>query len=417
MFVSLVAVLSSLVPTLARPVAPALPASVPQAAPEEPPPIAWVEEGFEAAQERARAEDRGLVVLFETSWCTWCRTLEATTLRSGAVRRAARELLWVKVDAEGETGRPLARRFGARTWPTLVFLAPDGSPIDEIEGFLEPRPFLVELTRILAGRETLPALRAAVEAAPNSAAPRLALAAKLRALGDHAGAEREIAGARRAVITRAGYDEDDPESVAATADALAAVGERALAERLEQRLVELDPRGTSPPRRRRAMKAALDTLWSRGDARPVLARLEHERDGEIAVFGWTWVANFAEREANRYDVTKPQLSRERLDLALRALEASFDLQTGDERIATGVRLARLVASRYGDLSAERRERGLEIARETARLAGDEPADALGALAGVLRAAGDEPRARALFERCRALEPWNREWRDALEAAR
>lgn len=392
------------------------PSSVRQAA-ARPPSISWVEGGYFAALEKAREQGRGLVVLFETSWCTWCRTLEATTLRSNAVRRAARELLWVAVDAESEEGRPLARRFGARTWPTLTFLTPQGTPIDEIEGFLEPRPFLVELRRILAGEETLPALRAAVEADPASAAPRLALAVKLRALGDQAGATREIASARRSVITRTGYDEDDLLSVGATADALAAVGETALARRLEERLRTLDPRGVSAPRRRRAVKAALDVLWSRGDATSVLALLEAESDEEIAVFGWTWLAQFAEREANRYRTTRPELSRERLELLVRALAALLEKQTGDARIATGVRTARVVARRYDDLTPEWRERGLKIARETARLAGDEPADAIGALALVLRAAGNKQEARRLLERCRSIEPWNREWRDALETLR
>ena len=64
----------------------------------------------------------------------------------------------MKIDAEKGEGIELAKQFGIRGFPTIVFANEKGEEIDRIVGYMPPEPFLKELNRIQSGKNTLPAL-------------------------------------------------------------------------------------------------------------------------------------------------------------------------------------------------------------------------------------------------------------------
>lgn len=55
----------------------------------------------------------------------------------------------VRVDAESQAGRALARRYGVRAFPTVLFLRPSGEVAGFVEGFLPAAPFAAEMRRAL----------------------------------------------------------------------------------------------------------------------------------------------------------------------------------------------------------------------------------------------------------------------------
>ncbi len=103
------------------------------------------------------------------------------------------DMLVLSIDAESETGEPIAKRFAVRGYPALLFLNSDGSPRDSIGGYMPAEPFKAEVERISRGEGTINTLRASVEANPDDLDARSALADKLGGFGDQAGREAQLA--------------------------------------------------------------------------------------------------------------------------------------------------------------------------------------------------------------------------------
>lgn len=107
--------------------------------------IVW-EKSFELGLERAAIEGRLIMVDFWTTWCGWCRRLDRTTYADSTVIERCRNLVCIKVD--GDKRKDIARKFRVRSYPTILFLQPDGSPIDAFRGFRPPKKFLPVLDAI-----------------------------------------------------------------------------------------------------------------------------------------------------------------------------------------------------------------------------------------------------------------------------
>ncbi len=109
--------------------------------------VAW-ERSWDAALERARREDKPVLVDFYADWCVWCRTLDTTTFRDEEVRAfLGREVIPVKLNVDAE-GASLARRWGVDGLPTILLLNPDGRELGRIPGYLPADRFLREVRRL-----------------------------------------------------------------------------------------------------------------------------------------------------------------------------------------------------------------------------------------------------------------------------
>jgi uncharacterized protein YyaL (SSP411 family) len=97
-------------------------------------PVDWYEWGDEAF-ERARAEDKPLLVSVGYSSCHWCHVMAHESFESAATAAVMNELFVnVKVDREERpdvdavTMEATVGMTGSGGWPTTVFLTPDGDP-------------------------------------------------------------------------------------------------------------------------------------------------------------------------------------------------------------------------------------------------------------------------------------------------
>jgi thioredoxin-related protein len=121
-------------------------------------PSTWFKGDLEAARTVATERDTVVMIEFYTDWCNWCRRLEADTFSVPAVRDQLERIVSLKVNAE-EDGAELARRFGVDSYPTMIFLDPDGHEMDRILGYLPPDKFLARVERIQSGDTFLACLR------------------------------------------------------------------------------------------------------------------------------------------------------------------------------------------------------------------------------------------------------------------
>lgn len=131
--------------------------------------VVWVK-SLPSAMTQAKQANKLVMVDFYTDWCGWCKELDKTTYSDAAVGKATQQVVAVKVNAEKE-GLAAAKKYQVRSFPTILFVAPDGSLAGRIGGYAPPEPFLAALNKILTTHRELPALEA--QARSDSAAPKL----------------------------------------------------------------------------------------------------------------------------------------------------------------------------------------------------------------------------------------------------
>lgn len=118
---------------------------------------------FDEGAALAARSKKALLVDVYTSWCGWCKRMEATTYKDPRVIAELNEhFVLVKLNAESD--RPLTYKgektnemrlsrevFGVTGYPTTVFLRADGEVITPVSGYLAADKFRTVLTFIGTG--------------------------------------------------------------------------------------------------------------------------------------------------------------------------------------------------------------------------------------------------------------------------
>ncbi len=121
--------------------------------------------------------------------------MDKDTFSNDSVVTEMSDMLVFAVDAESETGAPLAERFNVNDHglPRLLFLDSNGDVRDVIGGYMPPEAFIVEVQRIKRNEGTVSAERAEVAANPDDLDARFAFAERLKGIGDMDGADAQYA--------------------------------------------------------------------------------------------------------------------------------------------------------------------------------------------------------------------------------
>jgi thiol:disulfide interchange protein len=122
------------------------------------PRVSWKD--FGAGLELAAAESKPVFVVFETSWCGYCKKMNRSTFKDPVVVERLNDLVAVKINAEdakkinGYSGRELASRYGVAGYPALMMLGPGGEVRSRTSGFLDARDFLEWVEDGVSGRSS-----------------------------------------------------------------------------------------------------------------------------------------------------------------------------------------------------------------------------------------------------------------------
>ncbi|MCK4342864.1 MAG: thioredoxin family protein [Phycisphaerae bacterium] len=117
---------------------------------------AFYDLSFEDACLKAGAESKVVMVDFFTTWCKPCQQLDQVTWKDEAVIKwLLGKTVALNVDAQKNTR--LKQRYHIISYPTLVFIKPDGAEVGRVFGFQPPREFLAHAGRmVIRAAETAP---------------------------------------------------------------------------------------------------------------------------------------------------------------------------------------------------------------------------------------------------------------------
>jgi thiol-disulfide isomerase/thioredoxin len=113
------------------------------------PELAW-EEDFDTALERAKRENRPLMVMMTATWCGPCKALERDSLSNVWIRHFLAPFVVVQAYEE----QKVEEKYGLRGYPTLVFCDSAGEPAHKTVGYRPAIEFAAEVARGLQAVET-----------------------------------------------------------------------------------------------------------------------------------------------------------------------------------------------------------------------------------------------------------------------
>jgi thiol:disulfide interchange protein len=93
------------------------------------------------ALERARSENRLVMVDVYTDWCGWCKKLDSDTYGDARVAAALENVISIRVNAE-KGGESVAEKYRVRGFPTVLFLSGSGDIVEKVEGYVSAEEML-----------------------------------------------------------------------------------------------------------------------------------------------------------------------------------------------------------------------------------------------------------------------------------
>lgn len=376
--------------------------------------LAWFEGSYEQALEEAARTDRILFLDFWTAWCPWCRSMgKETYANPGVVEEFSTGVLCFSVDAESLEGRRIVASFGVRDFPSLLFLEPDGTPLDALSGFLTAPRLRAEVGRIRRGEDTVSDFRRRIDDDGDDLVARISLSAKLRRFARTQEAEAQMAVVRKKLEAGEGFERDSIESRWAVASKLREVGELELYREQANAILRLDRAKRSFAARSIAIYDAIDHLRDAGDDAPLRKLLKREKDSGLLFTGWRWVAALEDERAKAAERDEdPKAAAAARTEAREARRTAWPHCPDTERALFANNLAWAYWQDRDALSIADKRFALSVATEAQRLEPDN-ALVLDTYACCLFMNGREDEARCQVKRCIELDPENKEWRKRL----
>lgn len=103
----------------------------------------------------AKQGNKIVMIDFITDWCKWCIETDRKVYTNPEVAAFANanQINW-KIDAEKGEGPDLAKKYGVKGFPTIVFTNPEGEEIDRIYGYVPAGQFLETMKDYNSGVNT-----------------------------------------------------------------------------------------------------------------------------------------------------------------------------------------------------------------------------------------------------------------------
>lgn len=119
---------------------------------------------FDDACAQAKKDGKIVLIDFYTTWCGPCKMLDKNTWTdTNVIKLLTEKTVPLKLDAEKETN--LAKLYKIEAYPTILLLKPEGSEIDRIVGYKDPKAFQSDFDGAISGKDSIARAREKVEKA------------------------------------------------------------------------------------------------------------------------------------------------------------------------------------------------------------------------------------------------------------
>lgn len=113
---------------------------------------------LERGSQRARAQQKPLLIFFTAEWCKFCHQMAQETFTQEAVIRLSQSFVCVVVDADSQPR--VCREFDVHGFPTVQFMSPGGVRLNRVTGKQSARQFLAQMNAALSTLARRPELTA-----------------------------------------------------------------------------------------------------------------------------------------------------------------------------------------------------------------------------------------------------------------
>lgn len=109
---------------------------------------------FDAAIQSAAKAHKVVLIDFYTTWCGPCHLLDKLTWTdTNVIKLLEEKTVALRLDAEKETN--LASRFKIEAYPTILLIKSDGTELDRLIGFRDPKTFSADFEAALSGKDSV----------------------------------------------------------------------------------------------------------------------------------------------------------------------------------------------------------------------------------------------------------------------
>ena len=146
--------------------------------------VSFSKGSYQEILDLAKLENKVVMIDFVTDWCKWCVETDKKVYTNSAVSDYANshQINW-KIDAEKGEGPELAKKYGIKGFPTIVFTASDGTEIDRIYGYLPADQFLIKMKDYNEGVNTYSSIKKILDENPSDASANFLMAEKISSSG------------------------------------------------------------------------------------------------------------------------------------------------------------------------------------------------------------------------------------------
>lgn len=146
--------------------------------------INFVSGSLSDVMQKAKSENKVLMVDVLTEWCKWCVELDNKVYANPQIYEFANaNQINYKIDAEKGEGIDFAKKFKISGYPTVLFLDVNGNEIDRVFGYYPAKDFYEMMVDYNKGVNTFNSLKATLEKDPNDIPANLKIADKYMSLG------------------------------------------------------------------------------------------------------------------------------------------------------------------------------------------------------------------------------------------
>jgi len=146
--------------------------------------VSFANGSYQEILDLAKTQNKIIMIDFITDWCKWCIETDRKVYTNPEVAGFANtnQINW-KIDAEKGEGPDLAKKYGVKGFPTIIFTDADGVEIDRIYGYLPAEQFLKKMKDYNTGTNTFGSIMKMLEANPDDAVANYMMAEKISSNG------------------------------------------------------------------------------------------------------------------------------------------------------------------------------------------------------------------------------------------